>query len=471
MVRTGPTVSRGIVAPSASTRLRTVPLVRRLLIVAVLALAFGAGALVAALLPDRAPGPATGASAPPAGLVVASGAASAPQETPASVPTASPSAEPSLPLPSPSLPAIDRPGLRERLQGALDRDREELAAPGIAAAVLFPDGRIWVGTSGVADLKSGRPLTGDTPFPVASISKTFLAAEMMALVGEGRVDLEAPVAGLLPRVVLGGRPIDARITVRELLDHTSGLRDYLVDATLDKATRANPTKVWTPAMALAYVGKPLAQPGAGYHYANTNYVLLGLIAERVTGRTLAQEYRARFLDPLGLRSAFYQGAEKPTTELPTAYRYSSSALEAQPAVVNDGTPIRPYTSITTAAGAAGSMAASAPDLVRWASALYGGSLLPPATVQAMVDDAARTATLKPAASYGLGVQVVTVDGRLSYGHTGRLVGARSVLRWFPEDRMAIAVVTNESRFEPGLVLRDLLAIVVPQWPRGVPRPV
>jgi D-alanyl-D-alanine carboxypeptidase len=470
-VRTGPIVSQGIVAPSASTRLRTVPPVRRLLIVAVLALAFGAGVLAAALLPDRTTGPAAGAASSPAGVAGASLAASASPATPAPSATPVQTAEPSLPTPSPYVAAIDRPGIRERLQAALDRGREELAAPGIAAAVLFPDGRIWVGTSGVADLASGRPLTEETPFAVASISKTFLAAEFMALVGEGRIDLDASVAGLLPGVVLGTRPIDARITVRQLLDHTSGLRDYLVDAKLDKATRADPTKVWTPAMALAYVGKPLAPPGAGYHYSNTNYVLLGLIAERVTGRTLAQEYRTRFLDPLGLRSTFYQGAEKPTAELPTAYRYSSSTLDAKPAVLNDGTAIRPYTSITTAAGAAGSMAASAPDLVRWASALYGGSLLPPSMVQAMIDDAARTATLKPAASYGLGVQVVTIDGRLSYGHTGRLVGARSVLRWFPEDWIAIAVVTNESRFEPGLVLRDLLAIVAPQWPRGLPRPL
>ena len=223
--------------------------------------------------------------------------------------------------------------------------------------------------------------------------------------------------------------------------------------------------------ALAYAGKPLAAPGAGYHYANTNYVLLGLIAEGATGKTLAQEFRTRFFDPLGLHSATYQGVEAPVALMPTAYRYKSVALNSPPADVTDGTDVRPFTSIVTAAGAAGSVAASAPDLARWARALYGGNVLPTGALQAMISDATTTATLKPGYPYGLGVQVFTIDGRISYGHSGRLVGARSVVRWFPDEGVAIAVLTNESRFDPGFIARDLLAILAPRldspgWPTG-----
>ena len=405
----------------------------------------------------------------PSSTPSAAGTSAAPSTAPSPTPSAEPS--PTFRPASPYVPAaIDQYGVRERLQAVLEKGRKDLAAPGISASILFPDGRLWTGVAGVADLASGRPLTPQTPFAIASVSKTFLAAEILALVGEGRLRLDAPAARLLPGVLVGTKPVDPRITIRQLLDHTSGLGDFLVDRKLGVAVVADPTAVWTPARALAYAGQSVAPPGAGYHYANTNYVLLGLIAERLTGRTLAQEYRTRFLDPIGLRSITYQGVEPPTAEMPTAYRYSSIALTARPADITDGTDIRPFTAITTAAGAAGSVAASSGDLARWARALYGGYVIPMDLVRAMVDDATATATLRPSYPYGLGVQVLNIDGRTSLGHSGRLVGARSVMRWFPELGIAIAVLTNESRFDPAPVLRDLLAVVAPRSFSPHPRP-
>ena len=415
---------------------------------------------------------AAGPSAIASSTSAPSSASVAPTASPAATAVATPVATPaaSPTVPPPVLSILDRTGIEPRLQAALDADQQALAAPGMVATVLFADGSTWSGTAGVADLASGRPLTVETPFSIASISKTFLAAEVMTLVQGGTLSLDASAAALLPGTLVGGRAIDPRITVRELLDHTSGLRDYLVDPKLGLAVEADRRRIWTPAEALAYAGTPLAAPGVGYHYANTNYVLLGLIVERLTARTLAQEYRARFFDPLGMRNSFYQVAETPTAQMPTAYQYSSVKLNAVPADVTDGTGVRPFTSITTAAGAAGSVAASAPDLARWAVSLYDGSVLEPATLQAMLADAASTSTLKPGYPYGLGVQEFVIDGRLSYGHSGRLVGARSAMRWFPDPGVAIVVLTNESRFDPGIVVRDLLAVVAPRivWARTSP---
>jgi D-alanyl-D-alanine carboxypeptidase len=422
----------------------------------VIAIATGIAALPSSL--GSGPLPTVGPGA--TGIAIGS-----PDATPSARPSPTPSATP-IPPPTPELSILEMPGIRERLQAAVDKGRATMAAPAIVASVLFADGSSWSGTSGVADLATKRALTVDTPFSIASVSKTFLSAEIMELVFAGKLHLDDSVARLLPKVLVGGRAIDPKITIRELLDHTSGLRDYLTDRKLDLAVQANPRRVWTPTEVLAYAGKPLAAPGTGYHYANTNYVLLGLIAEHMTGKTLAQEYRKRFFDPLGLRSATYQGVEKPVAKMPTAYRYKSVVLDSPPADITDGTDVRPFTAIITAAGAAGSVAASAPDLARWARALYGGDVLPAGALEAMVADATTTATLKPGYPYGLGVQVFTIDGRISYGHSGRLVGARSAVRWFPEAGVAIAVVTNESRFDPGFIARDLLAIVAPRldWP-------
>lgn len=456
----------GIVAPLSPTR-RGGPeiAVRRHIVLAFIFVAGLAAGATAVGIPELRGlvgiVPAPTAALPTPGATVTS----APEPTPTLEPP--PTFRPS----STYVPAlVDRAGIRARLQAALDRGRLDLAAPGVVASVMFADGRQWTGVSGVADLASGRPLDTRTPFALASISKTFLAAEILALVDEHRLRLDEPVAPLLPGVLLGANPIDPRITIRQLLDHTSGLRDFLIDPKLEAAAVADPTVVWTPAMSLAYVGKPLAEPGVGYHYANTNYVLLGLIAESLTGRTLAQEYRARFFDPLGLTTATYQGAEPPTSQMPTAYQYRSAARNARPTDVTDGTDIRPFTAITTAAGAAGSVAAGAADVARWARVLYGGYVLPAADIATMVDDASATALLRPGFPYGLGVQVLTIDGRISYGHSGRLVGARSVMRWFPEEGIAIAVVTNESRFDPTTILRDLFAVVAPESVVGRSRP-
>ena len=124
--------------------------------------------------------------------------------------------------------------------------------------------------------------------------------EILSLVEEHRLELDGAVAHLLPGTLVGGLAIDERITIHMLLDHTSGLRDFLVSRELDRAVRADPGATWTPARALSYAGRPVAPPGTGYHYANTNYVLLGLVAEAITGRSLAEEYRARFFGPLAL---------------------------------------------------------------------------------------------------------------------------------------------------------------------------
>ncbi|TAK00207.1 MAG: class A beta-lactamase-related serine hydrolase [Chloroflexota bacterium] len=458
--RDGPRYRRIITAPPSRGRpdtVRRIPITAAaafLLLVLVIA---GVETGLVALPGGPTTGPVAAASPSPSETELSSPPAATPSPTPEPTPTPQPTPPPPTPRPT----GIDEPGVVERLQAALDAGQVALAAPGIQASVVFPDGRVWTGVSGVADLATGRALGLDTPFAIASISKTFVAAEVLLLVSEGRLSLDDAPARLLPKTRVAGRAIDPGITIRMLLDHTSGLGDYLISAKLDAAVRADPLAVWTPDQALAYARRPVAAPGQGYHYANTNYVLLGLIVEGVTGRTLAQELRARFFEPLGLASASYQGFEPPAAELPTAYRYGSIRLDARPQDVTDGTAIRPFTSIITATGAAGSLAMSAADLARWGRALYGGEILPPELLGLMLADAGITRTLDPAYPYGLGVQAFMIDGRVTYGHSGRLVGARSILRWFPVEGVGIAIVTNESRFDATPVLVEMLAIVAP----------
>lgn len=355
----------------------------------------------------------------------------------------------------------DRPGLAATLQRVVDTARLEFGLPGVSVAVRFPDGTTWTGVNGFADVASGILVAPETPFALASISKPFVAGVVMGLVEEGSLHLGDSAARLLPDVTLGGQTIDPRITVRELLDHTSGLRDHLTTSALDKAVLAAPTEHWSIARALRYVGKPIAAPGVGFYYSNTNYVLLGLIVERITGTSIATLLHERWITPLGLTTATYQGVDAPSSTPAIAYRFDSTLPTAVPIDITDGTDIRPFAAITTASGPAGSLMASAADTAHWLEALVTAKALAPETVARMVDDARRQTAIIRAAPYGLGLQVYQVDGHPSIGHSGRLLGERGVARYFPDPGLTIVVLTNQSRTDPSIVLTRLLAKLLP----------
>ena len=346
------------------------------------------------------------------------------------------------------------------LDRRLERLRAKYGIPGISAAILFADGSIWRGVDGDADVATGVPVTPDTSFSVASVSKTFTSALILALIEDGRLSLDGAAKGYLPSL-----PIDSRITVRELLDHTSGLRDFYFGAGVDRALLSRPARVWDPARSLKYLGKAFAKPGREWHYSNTNYLVLGMLAEAVGGAPLADQLHRRFFAPRRLDDTFYQVPKRPWPG-PLAHGYRFLGVDpALPAIdLSDGSAMVPFTSVVTAAGGAGSIATSAGDLVRWAAALYGGDLLAKTSRDAMVADIARTARYKPGIAYGLGVQAVTVDGHPTLGHSGRFLGARAAVRWLPRERIAIAVLTNQSRTDPSPIVASLLKLAFQPQP-------
>jgi D-alanyl-D-alanine carboxypeptidase len=420
--------------------------------------------LVAAASGDALPSATATANA---SVGPADSASSRPPASPS--PAASPSTAPSTaPLPGASgqPPATARTALEARLQSSLDRLRTKNAIPGVSATILFPDGTSWTGVSGLAEVATKTPVTPDTAFAFASMSKTFTSALILQLAAEGKLTLGASAASLLPP----GLPItlDRRITVAMLLDHTSGLADYFLNPKIDRLLQRTPTKAWTPADALRYVGKPLSPPGRAWHYSNTNYLLLGLIAERLTGKSMATLVRERFLDPLHLDATWYQSEEKPRAPLADGYRVTSTKPTARPADLDDGSGVAPFRSVVTAAGGAGSVAGTSADVARWARALYGGDVLGPVGTGLLLSDFTKTTNYVPGVSYGFGVQALSIDGHPTLGHSGRLLGFRGVVRHLPVEGVTIAVLTNQSRADPAVVARALLRIVLPPPPRPAP---
>ena len=328
--------------------------------------------------------------------------------------------------------------------------------PGVSVAMLWDDGRNWLGASGDADIASGRAVTPETGFALASISKTFTAAVVLDLVDEGKLQLDERVAPLLPE--LG---IDRRVTVRMLLDHTSDLNDFFFNPKIDHALQSNPDATWNAKRTWRYVPPGRIRPGKVWAYSNTNYLVLGELVRAVDERPLAKEIRARLLDPLGLEHAWYQAAEKPRTELSTGYRLVPGPTGGARAVpVAPASEVMPFRSVVTAAGGAGSIAATAEDTARWMQAFAGGRVLSPAMQTAMLGDVAYTRALHARIPYGLGIQQVSIAGRPALGHSGRYLGYRNVVRYLPADGVTIAVLTNQGVVDPAVVAAQLLKIAL-----------
>ena len=167
---------------------------------------------------------------------------------------------------------------------------------GLSVAVMLPDGSIWTGTAGNAEYAPARPVTEDTGFAIASVTKTFVAALILQLVDEGKLSLDVPYERWLP-----DGPRSKTVTIRELLSHRSGIHDYFDSARYRaEIYEGDRDRVWTYDDILGLVKTGYCKPNACYRYSNTNYVMLGRIAEVVEGKPLNVLLRQHLFAPLGL---------------------------------------------------------------------------------------------------------------------------------------------------------------------------
>jgi D-alanyl-D-alanine carboxypeptidase len=348
---------------------------------------------------------------------------------------------------TPSAPAIEGvfpAALADRLQDALDRARESLPLPGVQGAVILADGSRWTGASGVRELNpTVREAAPDSSFVVGSITKTFVAALIVQLAEERRLSLADRLSRWFPRY-----PGAPAITVRQLLNHTSGVYNYFAHPKYEALVFKRPAHRWTTTEILALTGKPYFPPGRGYQYSNTNYVLLGLIAERVMGRSLGDEIRRRFIEPLEMHETFFQGEERIPVRGAMGYLRTSNERWLG---LWDGSPQRPNTSAATVAWAAGAMVSSARDLATWTRALYGGDVLAPSSLSEMLDFGRY--------AYGLGVRALLLAGQPAWGHSGSLRGFTAATWYLPVQQLTVSVTTNRGRIDPTLVAARLAQIV------------
>ena len=305
------------------------------------------------------------------------------------------------------------------------------AVPG-ASVIVIRDGRVLVRHAyGMADLERHTPATSQTDYRLASVSKQFTAMAVMLLARDAKIRYDQSVRDFLPELPAATQPV----TIRHLLNHTSGLWDYEDLVPESRTAQLDDRDV----LALLAPKDSLYFPaGSAYRYSNSGYVLLGLIVERVSGMTFPQFLEARIFRPLGMTAtvAHVEGSDA----IPhRAYGYS-------PAVTGFTNTDQ---SVTSATLGDGGIYTNVDDMVRWDEALYGTTLVDAATLA--------LATTPPSlpggapTQYGFGWYVESYRGERRWRHTGETSGFRNAIQRYPARRFTVIVLTNRSSGEPGAI--------------------
>ncbi|MFG2602504.1 serine hydrolase domain-containing protein [Streptomyces sp. NPDC048514] len=344
---------------------------------------------------------------------------------------------------APALAAPDTAGVATVLRTAVDR-----GAPG-ALARIDNHGRTYPLTHGVADRAGRRPIATDDRFRIGSVTKTFSAVILLQLADEGRLSLDAPVNRYLP-----GLLPDDRITVRHVLGHRSGLYDYTEDMFAHSVPgfEAVREKVFTYRQLIALsLRKPRTNaPGAAYSYSNTNFVVAGLLIEKLTGQPVRTAYENRIFKPLDLRDTFYV---HPETAIPGRYARGYLTPDTAGAELVDATA-----QTVSWAQSAGAIISSAKDLNTFYSALLRGKLLSAARLA----DMERFQRVGDTTAYGLGLRRRDLSCGISvYGHTGAVQGYYTYAFATKDGGRALTAVVNTSN--NGKVLDTLAGALEPAF--------
>ncbi|HKQ74855.1 MAG TPA: serine hydrolase domain-containing protein [Blastocatellia bacterium] len=332
--------------------------------------------------------------------------------------------------------------LARRIQLKLIEFRDAGDFPGATVGVAMPDGRGMSVSIGYSDLEAQRSMKPADRMLAGSIGKTFVSAVTLQLVDEGKLDLDDRIEKWLGKEPWFDRlPNGRQITLRMLMNHTSGIREHVLNNDFIKALREQPDRIWKPEELIAFIldSKPLFEAGGGWSYADTNYILVGMIFERVSGRTVYGEVERRILKPFKLKDTTPSDSRVIPGLIPGYVSPRSPFGFDGRTIIDDKFVINPQME-----WCGGGFASTAEDLAKWAKLLYEGRLLRQTTVEQLLD--AVPAKTGEGHKYGLGAQVRRTDWGVTYGHGGWFPGYLSEVEYFPKHRTAIAVQFNTDNF-------------------------
>lgn len=349
------------------------------------------------------------------------------------------------------------PELEAELREIVSRYKEEFGLPGVLAGVWIPGkGRLII-EDGLADIETGRPISKADRVRIGSVTKSFTVTVILQLAGEGLLDLNEPVGKYLPDVE------NSDATIAELANMKSGIFNYTEDAEfVTEFIESNFLRVWTDQELVDAADRnvPYFPPDGGWHYSNTNTVILGMIVEQVTGHPLGEEIRKRIIEPLGLDGTSYPAT--PDIREPFAHGYGFDPLEDIS-----------FTDPSSSSGS-GAMISRLDDLRKWGKALGKGTLLnaelQAERINSLVpivfnpcddDDPDRPKRSCPEYDkYGMGL------GEISgwIGHTGEYVGYTALVMYEPKSGSVVVIVTNifgVAAHVPTKIFKEFAAVLNP----------
>jgi len=322
--------------------------------------------------------------------------------------------------------------------------------PGALVGVWYPGRGTWLHATGIGDLATATWMTVDDHVRIASITKTFVATVILQLVDEGKLGLDDLLESLIP-----GIPNGTEITLRQVLGMDAGIYDFVHDSAVAVDYNVDPLHAFSPEDALAIIkaSTPDFTPGEKVQYSNSNYILLGLIIEQLTGHAPSDEIVTRILTPLGMTNTSF--AATPDMPMPYAHGYTNAMTGEALRDVTRSNPDLPWTS--------GAMVSTLADLRIWAKALAEGTLLTPATQrERLIMGPIESEPIR--VGYGLGI--LELNGLL--GHNGGILGYSSWMVHAPEEDATVVVVTNRGGNEGGTSDPIFIEIVRTLFPDRFP---
>ena len=325
------------------------------------------------------------------------------------------------------------PGLANQLQAKIDSIRVANNVKGMSVCIIHPKQGLWTGVSGIS--KPGTPISDKMIFGIGSNTKLFTGVLLLKLVENKLLDLDDPIGKYLPRI----QYVDSAITVRQLLNHTSGLMDVLQVPGYNDSVMANPNRVFSTMELMRWLGPPNFQPGKGWEYCNTNYLLGGLIAENITKRPYAKLLRDSILRPLNMDSTFLDVYDSLSVAVANPW---------QAGVNNMGVPRK---SVNSAAWSAGAMYSTSREMAQWYQSLMGGKVINPSSMKELT-------TFVGSGNYGIGIAKSTINGKTIWYHGGTIWGGyNSSMMYDPSSQSVVCVLINQLPAQAYQVAIQLLA--------------
>ncbi|RKX25964.1 MAG: hypothetical protein DRP45_04745 [Candidatus Zixiibacteriota bacterium] len=347
----------------------------------------------------------------------------------------------------------DTKTLEERLQAVLDENIADIDGRGVSAAIIMPGKPIWKGVAGIShDTVNISP---DMLFAIGSITKNFVATLTLKLAEEGKLSLEDSLHSWLPAYP----HIDSTITIRQLLNHSSGIYMFWSNQQIWDDLIKDRTKIWTPDEVLSYIKKPYNfEPGEGFRYSNTNYLLMAMIIEKATGSNLSTEFRERFWKPLEIDNAYLSIEE----EIPDNLAHVFGDNFNDDGSVQDLTYLPRASHESIGYGCSG-LFMTAEDLAVWCNALFEGKVLQSQSLDEMFEFR-EIGFGRRNRGIGLGVERFVKrmsSGERAVGHTGANIGTSASMVHLPDHHISVVVMINSFNHDCSQAIRtDLITTVL-----------